>query len=172
MDEKMAHIEEQKKAGKGTGFFSKLTNVGYFTGNILKFGRIATDIGGFTVMAPLRGVMLGSTMAASGLDAAKEARLENEEVKEKTRVQDIDKAAEEAWAIYERAMQKHGLDPKTAEHSDVSADELKKAYREELPKDILARLEAANEAGVGSSLVQKMFSEAYRLGGRAHAGET
>ncbi len=161
VDEQMKRVEAKKKTGKGTGWFSQLSNVGYFTGNILKYGRIVSDIGGWTVMAPLRGVMIGSTMAASGLDAAKDARLENEEVKEKTRIADIEKAANEAWGVYARAMQKHGLDPEKDENTKVTAEELKKAYQEEIPKDLLARLTQNPDWFIhgadGPGLVQKVF---------------
>lgn len=143
-DEEIARkkIEEREKSA---GVMKRMQNSGYLTGNILKFGRTVADVAGWTAGSPLRYVMLGAQFFSRGAEAAKEARLKNYEVIEKTRVKDIDEAADEAWKIYEKAgaKTKEGLD---------------KAYAENLPEDILNRLKRS-EPGTGSALLSKVFQK-------------
>ncbi|OGZ08666.1 MAG: hypothetical protein A3C93_00555 [Candidatus Lloydbacteria bacterium RIFCSPHIGHO2_02_FULL_54_17] len=151
-------IEASRKDGKTEGLLKQIGNAGYLSGNLLKYGRIVADAAGWTAGAPTRWVTLGAMATGSVLEGTKEARLANEEVKERTRVADIDKAADEAWAIYEGAMKNKGLDP-DGDHEGVSKEELVKAYQEKLPADILRRLTEEPKEGTGSSLVQKMFQK-------------
>ncbi len=112
------NIEDKRAQGDSTKVMEKLGNVGYLTGNLLKYGRIVTDAAGWTATSVYRSAMLGSIAAASGFDAAKEARLKNEEVIDKTRVQDMDKAADEAWAIHQSAMQKKEMGEEVAQATE------------------------------------------------------
>ncbi|MDP3975001.1 MAG: hypothetical protein Q8P88_01800 [Candidatus Jorgensenbacteria bacterium] len=172
---------ERMEAVEKTKNRETLANTGYLLGNAVKYGRTVLDIAGVTVAAPLRFVTLGAMAFARGADAAKEVRLENEKVIAKTRIEDVDKAAEEAWAVYLAAQdrevneaearyqeaEKKG-NPKEIKgaqimlelahrHTDsrkITTKDLEKAYRENLPADILARLEAKSPEQ--PSLVNRM----------------
>lgn len=108
-----------------------LANAGYLFGNAVKLWTITSG----AVTMPLRAIAMGGMAFSRGADAAKEVRLENEKVIEKTRIEDMNRAAEEAWKVYEAAKGRAGTEA-------VGVKDLEKAYREQLPKDILARLEA------------------------------
>lgn len=125
-----------------------LTNVGLLTGNIFKYGRIISDFTTHSVASPLRYVMMVGAIGARTADAAKEARLSNEEVIEKTRITDTDKAYDEAWEIYQNAI-------KVGEGKVASAEELKKAYLSSLPRDLADRME--REPGVATSIIQRII---------------
>ena len=145
-------VEEARKKGVAiqqgkdkAGF----RNVSLLTGNILKYGRIVADVTGASIANPLRWAMLSSMAVARGAEAGKETRLQNEEVIEKTRIQDANAAAEEAWAIYENAQAKE-------QTQKVSAEALKNAYLAEMPKNLEKRLESPSTA---NTFVQKMLQE-------------
>jgi hypothetical protein len=118
----------------------RLSNAGYLVGNIVRYGRTVLDFfTGYTIASPLRYTMMGAMMFGRGAEAAKEARLKNEKVIEKTRTKkkDIKKAEEEAWKIYEKAEQKAGK-------GNVSKEALQKAFMEGLPQDLLSRLNGSS----------------------------
>jgi len=117
----------------------KIANTALLFGNILRYGRIVTDLTGASLASPLRYVMMGSMVFTRASEAAKETRLTNEDVIEKTRIQDADLAAEEAWGIYERAQAQ-------GRTKNVSAEALKNAYMMEMPTDLLKRLENPSTA--------------------------
>jgi hypothetical protein len=133
-DEKNAHkkIEEITHGDK-----HKISNIGYLTGNIVRAGRVLLDFTGYTIASPFRYVMMGAMMSGRVSEAAKEARFKNEEVIEKTRIEDINRAEEEAWKIYESAQRKAG-------DGEISKEELNKAFLENLPQDILNRLDSVD----------------------------
>ena len=144
---------EQREKSKTSLY--QLQNVGYLTGNILKYGRTVADIVGWTAGSPLRYVMLGAQFFSRGAEAAKEARLKNQEVIEKTRVKDIDEAAEEAWKIYGIVMAKAGI-------GNVTKELLEKSYAENLPQDLLERLkrsEPGTATGILTKLSQKVLKK-------------
>jgi hypothetical protein len=123
-------IEDIKTGRSGHG----VVNSGYFLGNILKYGRIVADTVGVTAALPYRYAMLGATFFTRGMAAAKEARLTNEKVMDKTRVEDAEKAADEAWLLYDAARDKAGKE-------EISGKEIQKTYLEKLPADIKKRFE-------------------------------
>jgi hypothetical protein len=139
---KMERLEREKRGAFGS--------FGYLVSNILKYGRTVADIIGWTVASPLRYVMLGSMTFSRGSEAAKEARLKNEKVIEKTRIKDIEAAADEAWKIYKEAEVASGGKAPTKE-------ELQKAYQKNLPEDLLKRLEQNPEPGVASGILQRVL---------------
>ena len=143
---------EQREKSKTS--LHQLQNVGYLTGNILKYGRTVADIVGWTVGSPLRYVMLGAQFFSRGAEAAKEARLKNQEVIEKTRVKDIDEAAEEAWKIYEQAKLEQ-------DKGEISKGALEKAYAKNLPQDLLNRLKRS-EPGVATGILIKLSQKILR----------
>ncbi|MEK9168253.1 MAG: hypothetical protein AAB698_00430 [Patescibacteria group bacterium] len=142
-----------KKRSEG-GFFGGFQNKTFLLGNIMKYGRTMADVVGWTAGSPLRYVMLGAQFFSRGAEAAKEARLKNEEVIEKTRIKDIDEAAEEAWRIYEMAQKKFGGE-------NVSKENLEKAYAENLPQDLLNRLKKS-EPGMATGILSKIFQKILR----------
>lgn len=111
-----------------------LANASLGFGNVLRYGRIVSDLVGWTAGTSMRYVMMSAMAVTRASEAAKETHLTNEEVIEKTRINDANLAAEEAWKIYESAQKKEG-------GTDVSADALKKAYLLEMPADLKKRLE-------------------------------
>lgn len=144
-----------------------LANAGYIAGSAVKLWTIASG----AVAMPLRAIAMGGMAFAHGADAAKEVRFENEKVVSQTRIEDVEKAAEEAWAVYLATQNKEADDAylqwfeerkkgernrkeindawtryelalRHTQSKDITAKDLEKAYRERLPKDILARLEA------------------------------
>ena len=127
------------------GKSKKLSNTGYLAGNLIKYGRTVADFVGWTAASPLRYVMISAMGFARGAEAAKEARLKNESVIEKTRVDDIDKATNEAWKVYEEAVAEAGGKRPTKE-------DLERAYSRGIPKDVLERLKSNPEAGVVSGI--------------------
>lgn len=79
---------------------ARLSGVGQGLGNMLKWGRVAWD---FNVANPFRHIMAGSMFVGKRSEALKQTRLEYEGALNKTRVNDVDRAMEEAWDLYETA---------------------------------------------------------------------
>ena len=143
-------IQEGKEKGK----LSKIRNVGLLAGNVLKYGRIVADLTGASIANPFRYAMLGGMATTRIAEAGKETRFKNEELIEKTRIQDADKAAEEAWEIYNRAQwSQNGA----IGGSTPTIEEIKKAYLTNMPKDLLNRLR--NNPTVTLSFVQKVLRD-------------
>ncbi len=127
-----------------------LANAGTLSGNILKYGRAITDLTGASLASPLRYVMMAGMGATRLAEAGKEARLKNEEVIEQTRIQDAEKAYEEAWKIHERAQAKE----KTG---NISAEALKNAYMMEMPKDLQERI--TRNPSVANTFIQNLVKK-------------
>ncbi len=146
---------QQKLDDTQKGQTHKLTNAAYLGGLALKWGRNVADVIGWTAASPLRGVTIGAQILGRGTEAIKEARLKNEEVINKTRIEDIDAASEEAWKIYEAAQ------AKAVERNEekVIMRDLEKAYRESLPADLLKRLQAKPETGSGENKIEPGIAE-------------
>lgn len=140
------NIEEAAKSGTA---LKQVGNVGFVAGETMKHGRTVADVLGWTAGSPLRYAMFGAQIFSRGAEAAKEARLMNTEVLEKTRIQDMDEAAEEAWKIYENTQVKGGK---------VSKEDLEKSYVENLPADLLKRLEKS-EPGMATGILQKVLKK-------------
>lgn len=113
-------------------------------GSILSWGRVALDIVGKGAFAkhinPFRHMTAGAMAFGTGAEIAKEVRFKAEGLREKTRVQDWEDAEGEARALYEEAKKKAG-------GGEVTVETLTAAYQENLPKDLLARLEGNIMAG-------------------------
>lgn len=140
-----AHKKMEEIEGGNGGVRKQMGNVGYLSGNAIKYGRTIGDIVGFTAGSPFRYVMLGAQTFTRGIAASREARLQNKEVAEKTKVADEERAAEEAWSLYEEAKEANGGEIPNGEA-------LSKMYRENLPEDLLSRLERNSDTGVMSFL--------------------
>jgi hypothetical protein len=156
---RLEELEKTRKEGTSAGVaYQTLASSGSIAANVLKYGRILADIAGHTAAAPLRWVTLGAVVAKEAAEATKEARFTYDEVKEKTRIQDIDRAHDEAIALTERALKNKGLTLEDlANGKSVSAEELQAAYHEGLPKDILERLRAEPMPGTGRGIVERMY---------------
>ncbi len=113
------------------GEAKKFANVGYLTGNILRYGRIATDFTKWTVASPLKYWMMSAMALSRSFEAIKEARMKGKKLIDKTRIHDVDEAAEEAWKIYSEAM---------SNKDSVSKEDLERAYTRNIPQDLLRRL--------------------------------
>lgn len=131
------------------------SSTGQIISGILKYGRTVADIVGWTAGSPLRYVMAGAQFFSRGMEAAKEARLINAEIIKKTRVKDIDEAADEAWKIYEIAKIKAGI-------GNVTKEFLEKSYAENLPQDLLERLKKS-EPGTATGILQKILKKDLEL---------
>ena len=116
-------------------------------GNVVRYGRIISDATGFSLASPLRYVMMGGMAFTRVAEAGKEARLKNEEVIERTRIQDADLATKEAWNIYENAK-------KEAEDSNVSAEALKNAYLTNISQNLVKKL---REPSIANGFLQKVL---------------
>ena len=125
----------------------KLSNVSLLLGNVVRYGRIISDATGFSLASPLRYVMMGGMAFTRVAEAGKEARLKNEEVIERTRIQDADLATKEAWNIYENAK-------KEAEDSNVSAEALKNAYLTNISQNLAKKL---REPSIANGFLQKVL---------------
>ncbi|MFH1366038.1 MAG: hypothetical protein ABIG99_01470 [Patescibacteria group bacterium] len=127
-----------------------ISNLGNFSGNVLKYGRLIFDATGITVGAANRVAMTVGMATTVLAEAGKEARLKNEDVIEKTRIgkeitressaeevmqhlEDVARAQDEADKIYKRAQVREKTE-------NVSTEALKKAYLMEMPKDLQERL--------------------------------
>lgn len=156
---KLEELEKARRDGTSVGAaYRNLANAGSIAANILKYGRIFADITGLTAAAPLRWVTLGAVVAKEATEAAKEARFTYDEVKEQTRIHDIDRAHEEAIALTERALKNKGLSLEDlADGKSLSAQDLQEAYREGLPKDLLERLQKEPIPGTGRGIVERMY---------------
>lgn len=133
----------------GKSGLSKISGVGRGAGLVFKFGRIGFDVMSRSSANPLRYVTMAGMAVGQGMEAAKEVRFENEETIEKTRVDDADRAADEAWLIYDRVVKESG--------EGIAKEDLDKIYREQLPTDIKNRLDRMKDSG--TSLVQKILNK-------------
>lgn len=172
--EKDANIARQKieQREESKSKLLKLQDKGYLFGNILKYGRTIADVVGWTAGSPFRYTMIGAMFFSRGAEAAKEARLMDEKVIEKTRISDIDQAVEEAWKVYEQARIKSitikaGAPEWTEKefeekYNNPSAKLIEKAYIENLPEDLLNRLkkfEPGTATGIASKIAQKILKK-------------
>jgi len=133
--------KEQETIGKGK--ISRLSGMGQGMGNVFKYGRIIYDLVGSHSMRglnPFRHVTAAAMFVGRTAEAAKETRFEYEGAKEKTRVKDIDRAMDEAWGVYDKAFAEKNSD-------EVTAEDLEKAYKDNLPKDVQDRLNRMDFAG-------------------------
>lgn len=144
-DAERAENKLRQKGRKG------LANYRYIASNISMYGRILADVVGWTAASPFRYVMAGMMFFARGAQAAKEARLKNKEAIKKTRIDDIDKAEEEAWKIYKLARSR-GKD-------QVTGEDLVKAYQENLPEDLLGRLKNRVNAGKAYNIIGNIVAK-------------
>ncbi len=145
--QRLDKIAEEKISGR-------LIDQKYLITSLMRYGRTASDFLGWTAASPLKFVTLGAMAAGRSADILKEARLKNEKVIQKTRVQDIDEAADEAIKIYEAA---GGIYDPTLGGDGVSKENLAKAYQEKLPEDLLKRLRENPDPEVSSKIAQKIF---------------
>ena len=131
---KSAKNDRKMMDTKGKGIISSGSGVARGAGNLFKYGRVLYDLAGtgsLRRLNPFRHVTAAAMFFGRSSEAAKEARFKSEEVLENTRVQDLDRAREEAMAVYEKA--------KSEGEEKPSAEDLEKAYKENLPEDIQKR---------------------------------
>lgn len=136
-------IKELRAEGMGSSGIQKLASSGYITGNAIRFGRAFTDITGISIASPLRWFMMGSMVFARGAEGIKKA--EEYEVSKTTRIEDEQKAYDDAWDFYNKVDKKIG-------DKEISAEDLKREFTKELPEELLNRLKGGKkEEGVLNS---------------------
>ncbi|MCK5416721.1 hypothetical protein KAI92_04825 [Candidatus Parcubacteria bacterium] len=141
--------KERETVGKGV--LKKGSGIGQGFGNLFKYGRTLVDVvqtGSSRMLNPFRHVTVAAMALGSSAEAVKETRLDNEKVKESTRVDDVDRAMDEALDLYENAKNDKG---------EVTAENLTKLYQENLPKDIIERLNRAEN--VGAKFCEKLLNK-------------
>jgi hypothetical protein len=89
------------KSEEGKKFWSQIGNAGKLTSNVLKYGRIVADVTGASIANPFRYAMMFGMATARVAEVGKEVSMQT--IDEQNRIQDADKAAGEAWALYEKA---------------------------------------------------------------------
>ncbi|NTW22261.1 hypothetical protein HGA34_01800 [Candidatus Falkowbacteria bacterium] len=171
----------EKMLGQKKGVLGSAAGLGAMAGNLLRVGRIAYDVAGGSLRAfnPFRHVTAGALFVARGAEAGKEVRLGNKEVISKNRTladvdfeakmtkkerkeldKEMDRVAEEAWGLYEKA----GIKDIRIADADGNIDQAKlaeakqamdKAYLEHLPEDLKKRLDRLDVSS--SSLLGKVF---------------
>ena len=154
---KDAETARQKSIDSNNGKTRKVGNAMSLFGNVLKYARIVSDLTTKSLVSPLRYVMMAGASVARVADAGKEARLQNEEVIDKTRIADSLKAEEEAWKIYENAEAKNT-------GKKLSAEDLKKSYMDQMPKDLLERIgrDSSIESSFANRIVQSVIKKRHR----------
>ena len=151
-------IEDSNKKVKA---MQQVQNVSTITGGALKWGRTAADVAGWTIGSPLRYITIGAQVFSKVIGNAKETRLINKKVINKTRIEDIDEAMDEAWNLYGQAKIQATKD------GVVSGEILNKVYLENLPKDLLKRLEntePGSTVGIIQTLLKKDIEWAIKHG--------
>lgn len=146
--EKDAERAENKLRQKGRKGWA---NYRYIASNVSMYGRILADTVGWTAASPFKYVMALTMFFDRGAQAAKEARLKNKKVMGKTRIDDIDKAEEEAWKIYELA--------RNQGKNQITGEDLVKAYRENLPADLLHRLKNRVNADQAHNIIGNIIAK-------------
>ena len=121
---------------------AKFRNATLLVGNLARYGRLVTDFTGVSLASPFRYAMISAMAFTRGAEAAKEARFQNEELIDQTRM-DLEAAQEEAFRIY---------DPKWI---DYSAKEIQEGYLQQMPKDLLDRLK---DPRTSNSFVQRQVA--------------
>lgn len=144
-DVQAKHAESRRKQLE-MGKLEKMGSVASLAGWVVKIGRVAYDL---NYANPLRHLMAASLFIGASAGIAKETRLKNEEVKDKTRIHDIDKAAEKAWVLYQAA-------EKEAVGEKVSTSTLDKAYLGLINQDVFERLKQKPAAGTTRGVMQRL----------------
>ncbi|MEA3449618.1 MAG: hypothetical protein U9Q85_01415 [Patescibacteria group bacterium] len=139
--EEWNQAEKARKGEKKT--ISRLSGVGQGAGTLLRYGRMAFDA---SMVNPFRHVMAASMFVGKQSEALKETRYDYEGAKENTRVNDVERAMEDAWDIYDKAQAE-------SENGIVDVKALEKTYKKNLPKDIEKRFARADYNGL--NFIQK-----------------
>ena len=113
----------------------KLSWISQWFLNIFKYWRIiydAIDTVSFKTINPFRNITAASMFIWKSLEVAKETRLDNDEVKQKTRL-DEENASIEGWRLYQEIVKKNGW--------KLNWDALEIAYKRRLCEDLKIRFE-------------------------------
>jgi hypothetical protein len=146
---KEAEDAEKKRKQAEMGKMQKASAVSMLAGNAIRIGRILYDV---NYANPFRHVMAASMFIGKSSEAAKEARLKNEKVIEKTRIDDEKEAYEEAWKLHEAARKEIGK-------NKPSMEALENAYKKFVAKEDLENRLAKNSDGIAKSVIQKIISK-------------
>lgn len=148
-------VEDQAKAKQDQlynqkgGALNTAAGIAALAGNALLYGRIAADV---TQVNPMRGVTATAMTLGRGGEAMKEAHLKSHNVITDGRIQKEyeDEAYDQAMVLYEQAKEK-------SPDGKVNAENLSKIYKENLPKDLLNRIDKdQGKEGICSRIAQKI----------------
>lgn len=128
---------------RGKGKMLRVSGIGRGAGIIFRYGRAIYDAvdqasfgKAYNSLNPFRHATAAAMFLGRSAGVLKETRLEDyESAKEKVRVKDFERAEQEAWDLYEQAKK---------ENNEVGAEDLEKAYKENLPEDVLKRFRRGN----------------------------
>ncbi|MDR3519790.1 MAG: hypothetical protein P4L63_02805 [Candidatus Pacebacteria bacterium] len=165
-DHKLSAEEAKRKKeavikGEGewkTKTFRGAQNTGFLVKDLFRYGRMVTDFTGYTAASSMRYWMMVSMAINSLSKAAKETRFANTKLINQTRIEDANKAAEEAWRIYEKA---GGEFEEDGHSKGISNKALKDAYLKEMPKNLQERLKNPSTA---NKFVENIISGAIEKG--------
>lgn len=170
--EKEATMAEKRRTQARMGALQKISGIGALSGNILRSGRMAYDFyklssNVFNVFNPFRYFTAAALFTGRALEATKETRFSNTEIKSRTRIgkdkydkiysgdefeqndEDYQKAYYEAWRIHgeaEKAKEEElgakGIDPQTAtaKEKELKISDLENASGKFIHLDLLKRL--------------------------------
>ncbi len=124
-------------AEKDGGLRSKMASASKLGSFIFRYGRVASDFSGYTLVSPTRWVMAGTMALKTGLEAGKEKRLASDAVRSQTWIHDVEQAQAEAYAFYEAAKKQSGS-------GNVTRDDLQKAFVATVPADLKRKLANPN----------------------------
>lgn len=154
-DKKMQDMEKNKQALRTAG------SAGFVGKNIYNIARPIADYVGWTATLPLRYVSIVAAGVAATYDIFKEMRLKEESAVNKTRIQDIDAAMEEAVRVYEKA---GGVYDFEKGGNGVGKEALKEAYLKDMafsdektPGSIRNRLSLHPESGILGRITNGVF---------------
>lgn len=137
---------------KGKDFKAKGMGIAKGAGNTMKYGRVVYDaLDSFSArgLNPLRNFTAGAMFLARSSEAVKRTVINSEAIKEKTRIEDVEEAMAEAERIFNINLDENGT-------TSLSKDDLENLYKEQLPKDILARIDRGG--GIkGAGFIQRIF---------------
>ena len=145
--EDQAKTKQDELYNQKGGAWNTVAGIGALAGNTLLYGRMIADA---THVNPMRNVTAGAMFLGRGGEAMKEAHLKSHEVIAEGRVQDENEAYDQAMELYGQAKEKSPA-------GIVGAENLSKLYKENLPKDLLNRLDKEQgKDGICSRIAQKI----------------
>jgi hypothetical protein len=152
---KLEEVENKKDQNKKTAFFAhKIANIGSALKDPAIAGALAS--GSFTRLA-----VMASMFFTRSMKAVEEARMTSYELIEKTRIDDVDKANQEAWNIYTNCINEKrapgAIVNRKSGRFQITKEDLEDAYRKNLPENLLERLKKDYVPGTTTNLAMSFI---------------